>query len=68
MPALGRDHDDVAALLGLSPGGLSDLLGGRLSVMPELADLIGELAGNGGGLWLRLQENYDARSGEFQKQ
>ena len=33
---------------------------GEIAISPDMAARLGKLCGNGAGLWLRLQANYDA--------
>jgi antitoxin HigA-1 len=59
FPALDKPKTEIARLLGISRETLYRLLREEQSVTPDLAARIGKLCGNGPGLWLRLQADYD---------
>ena len=59
VPALGKSKAEIARLLGVSRHTLYELLGERQPVTPQMAHRLGKLCGNGPGLWLRMQTNYD---------
>ncbi|TIV60320.1 HigA family addiction module antitoxin [Mesorhizobium sp.] len=50
----------AASMLGISRQQLHAILAGRKPVTPEMAARLGKLFGNGPGLWLRMQANFDA--------
>ena len=59
LPALGLSVSEMARRLGLSRQQLHRVLACTHPVTVEMALRIGRLLGNGPGLWLRLQQNYD---------
>ena len=59
LPALGLSVSEVARLFGVSRQQLHRILAGTHPITTEMALRIGKLAGNGPGLWLRLQQSYD---------
>ncbi len=59
LPALRLTVKDAAAKLGVSRQTLHAILTERSSVTPEMAVRLGKLCGNGPGLWLRMQIDYD---------
>ena len=59
LPALRLTVKDVAEKLGVSRQTLQAILTERRSVSPEVAVRLGKLCGNGPGLWLRMQVDYD---------
>lgn len=73
LPALGLSVSEMARRLGVSRQQLHRVLACTHPVTVEMALRIGRLVGNGPGLWLRLQQNYDIRrteqdlSGELKK-
>ena len=66
IPATGRSKAGIAALLGISRQHLYDILNEKKPVSPAVAVRLGKLFGNGAGLWLRMQANYDAWQAERQ--
>ncbi len=50
---------EAARRLIVSRQQLHRILAGTQSISTEMALRIGKLAGNGPGLWLRMQQNYD---------
>ncbi|MEM8837374.1 MAG: HigA family addiction module antitoxin [Pseudomonadota bacterium] len=50
----------IAGMLEISRQQLYDILNERKPVSADVAGRLGRLFGNGAGLWLRLQANYDA--------
>ncbi len=66
IPATGRSKAEIAALLGISRQHLYDILNEKKPVSPAVAVRLGKLFGNGAGLWLRMQANYDAWQAERQ--
>lgn len=73
LPALGLSISEMARRLGVSRQQLHRVLACTHPVTVEMALRIGRLVGNGPGLWLRLQQNYDLSraeqglSGELEK-
>ena len=59
LPALGLSVSEVARRLGVSRQQLHRVLACTHPITTEMALRIGKLAGNGPGLWLRMQQNYD---------
>ena len=57
--ALELSVSDAARRLGVSRQQLHRILAGTHPITTEMALRIGKLAGNGPGLWLRLQQSYD---------
>lgn len=60
LPELGFGKAELARRLKMSRQHLYDLLNAKRPVTAETAAKLGKLLGNGPGLWLRLQANYDA--------
>ena len=59
LPTLGLSVSEMARRLGVSRQQLHRVLACTHPVTVEMALRIGRLVGNGPGLWLRLQQNYD---------
>jgi addiction module HigA family antidote len=59
FPALGISVSEAARRLGISRQQLQRVLSCARPVTAELALRIGKFAGNGPGLWLRMQQAYD---------
>jgi len=59
LPALGLSVSEVARRLGVSRQQLHRILACTHPITTEMALRIGRLAGNGPGLWLRMQQAYD---------
>ena len=59
LPALGQPKAAIARALRVSRHTLYELLAERQPVTPQMAHRLGKLLGNGPGLWLRMQSNYD---------
>ena len=59
LPALALTISEVSRRLGISRQQLHRILACTHPITPEMALRIGKLAGNGPGLWLRLQQAYD---------
>ena len=59
LPALGMSVSETARRLGISRQQLHRVLACTHPVTTEMALRIGKFAGNGPGLWLRLQQAYD---------
>ena len=59
IPATGRSKTEIARLLKVSRQTLYDILGARQPVTPQIAMRLGKLFGDGAGVWLRMQNEYD---------
>jgi addiction module HigA family antidote len=59
LPALEMPVSTAARHLGVSRQTLHRILAEKAAVTPEMALRIGKFCGNGPGIWLRLQEDYD---------
>jgi len=59
LPALGISVSEAAQRLGISRQQLHRVLAGTHPITTEMALRIGKFAGNGPGLWLRMQQAYD---------
>ena len=59
LPALGLSVSEAARRLGVSRQQLHRILACTHPITTEMALRIGRLAGNGPGLWLRMQQAHD---------
>jgi len=59
LQTLGLSVSEAARRLGISRQQLHRILSGTHPITTEMALRIGKFAGNGPGLWLRLQQAYD---------
>ena len=59
LPALGLSISEAARRLGISRQQLHRVLACTHPITTDMALRIGRLAGNGPGLWLRMQQAYD---------
>ena len=59
LPALGLSVSETARRLGVSRQQVHRILACTHPITVEMALRLGKLIGNGPGLWLRLQQNYD---------
>jgi len=59
LPALGMSVSETARRLGISRQQLHRVLACTHPITIEMALRIGKFAGNGPGLWLRMQQAYD---------
>jgi len=59
LPALGLTISEAARQLGVSRQTLHRIMMGAYAITPEMALRLGKFCGNGPGLWLRMQQNYD---------
>lgn len=59
LPELELSVSEAARRLGVSRQQLHRILGCTHPITVEMALRIGKLAGNGPGLWLRMQQNHD---------
>ena len=66
LPALGLTVSEAARRLRVSRQQLHRVLACTHPISTEMALRIGKLAGNGPGLWLRMQQNYDLWHAEQQ--
>jgi antitoxin HigA-1 len=53
----------IGEQIGLDPDEFVAVCECRAPSTPERADKVGEFLGNGPGIWLRMQEDYDQRVG-----
>jgi addiction module HigA family antidote len=56
---IGLSVSETARRLGVSRQQLHRVLAGTHPITPEMALRIGKFAGNGPGIWLRMQQAYD---------
>jgi len=66
LPSLGISVSEAARRLGISRQQLHRILACTHPITPKMALRIGKFAGNGPGLWLRMQQNYDLWHAEQQ--
>jgi antitoxin HigA-1 len=59
LPALGLTVSETALRLRVSRQQLHRILACTHAITTEMALRLGRLAGNGPGLWLRMQQSYD---------
>lgn len=59
LPALELSVSEAARQLRISRQTLHRILKGTHAITPEMAVRLGRFCGNGPGLWLRMQQNYD---------
>ncbi len=59
LPALGLSISEAARQLRISRQTLHRIMAENASISPEMALRLGRFCGNGPGLWLRMQQNYD---------
>ena len=59
LPSLGISVSEAARRLGISRQQLHRVLACTHPITTEMALRIGKFAGNGPGLWLRMQQTYD---------
>ena len=64
IPATGKSKTEIARLLRVSRQTLYDILGAKQPVTPQIAVRLGKLFGDGAGVWLRMQNEYDLRHAE----
>ncbi len=66
LPSLGISVSEAARRLGISQQQLHRILACTQPITPKMALRIGKFVGNGPGLWLRMQQNYDLWQAEQQ--
>ncbi len=66
VPALGKPKAEIARLLGISRQQLYDILEEKKPITVAMALRIGKLCGNGGGIWMRMQQTYDRKIAEHE--
>jgi len=59
LPALGLSVSEAARQLRVTRQTLHRIMAGTHSITPEMAIRLGKFCGNGPGLWLRMQQEYD---------
>ncbi len=59
LPALRLSVSEAARQLRVTRQTLHRIMAGETSITPEMAVRLGKFCGNGPGLWLRMQQNYD---------
>jgi antitoxin HigA-1 len=59
LPAMGLSVSEAARRLGISRQQLHRVLACTHPITTDMALRIGKFAGNGPGLWLRMQQTYD---------
>ena len=59
LPALRLSVSEAARQLRVTRQTLHRVLAGKSGVSPEMAVRLGKFCGNGPGIWLRMQQNYD---------
>lgn len=59
IPSLNYPKAEIARLLGVSRESLYRILNEEQPVTPAMAVRFGKLLGNGPGLWVRMQADYD---------
>jgi addiction module HigA family antidote len=59
LPALRLSVSEAARQLRVTRQTLHRIMAGETSITPVMAVRLGKFCGNGPGLWLRMQQNYD---------
>ena len=67
VPALGGNVSKIARGLGISRMHFYDIMNEKASITPEIAARMGRYFGNGGEIWLRLQQRFDLANVEAEK-
>lgn len=67
VPALGGNVSRIARDLKISRTHLYDIMNGQKPITPEIAAKMGRYFGNGGAIWLALQQRYDLATVEREK-
>ncbi|MBW2592202.1 MAG: HigA family addiction module antidote protein [Deltaproteobacteria bacterium] len=65
LPAIGLSISEAARRLGISRQQLHRVLACTHPITTDMALRIGKFAGNGPGLWLRMQQTYDLWYAEY---
>jgi len=62
MPELRKTRTigEIATVLRVSRQTLHRVMAGEIAISPDMGARLGKLCGNGAGLWLRMQANFDA--------
>jgi addiction module HigA family antidote len=61
LPALGKPKAEIARLLGISRQTLYAILNEEQPLTASMALRVGKLCGDGGRIWLALQQQYDVK-------
>jgi addiction module HigA family antidote len=59
LPDTGLTQGQLAQRLGVSRQSVNELISGKRSVTPDMAQRLGRFFGNGPALWLNLQKSVD---------
>lgn len=59
FPDIAKPIAEIASDLGVTRQSLYQLMEEKRGISPEMALRLGHYLGNGAGLWIRLQANYD---------
>ena len=59
LPEIGISISDFARRIGVSRQVIHRILAEGQGITPEMALRIGQFVGNGPGIWLRMQQQYD---------
>ena len=59
LPVLNLSVSEASRQLRVTRQTLHRIMAGDTSITPEMAVRLGKFCGNGPGLWLRMQQNYD---------
>jgi addiction module HigA family antidote len=59
LPALDLSIVEFARILRVSRQTVHAILSGRKAITPAMALRLGKFLGNGAGIWLRMQQDYD---------
>jgi len=65
LPALGKPKTEIARLLRVSRRTLYGILSEKQPITAPMALRIGKLCGDGGHIWLALQQAYDLQTAEL---
>lgn len=67
VPALGGNVTKIAEGIGISRMQLYDIMNEKKAISPEVAARMGRFFGNGGAIWLALQQRFDLAKVEREK-
>ena len=67
VPALGGNVTKIAREIGISRMHFYDIMNEKKPISPEVAARMGRYFGNGGEIWLTLQQRYDLAAIEREK-